>query len=149
MKRRTKIAISLAVPAAALAGGGIGYAASLGATAGTAGATVATVASCNAAAPQAIAVSWPTPTDSGTGWNVSSVNINGIDTDSSHCNGKTLYVDITNGSSVIATTTASALPPTGGCANSTTTTNCTVSASLSWVGANTIANATAVDVAIQ
>ncbi|HZU73394.1 MAG TPA: hypothetical protein VE990_11555 [Acidimicrobiales bacterium] len=101
MKHKKAVVIGGTVVAASLAVGMVGYAASVNVSPATAGAKQALVSSCVATS-DSVAVTYGTPTDAGGGFTVSQLTVSMPTTDATACAGRTIYIDLSTGSSVIA-----------------------------------------------
>ena len=146
MKKSHKyLAIGSGVSAVAMAAAGIGYAATLNATSATAGAKQAVVSSCAAGA---VSVAYGTPTDpSGTGWIVTgtgglTVTLQSSDATTCAAANAKIYVDLSNGSSVLVSGPAAGTPVVNG------TTSYAITLGTFTAG-KSMADVTAVDITIQ
>ena len=143
-KPRKFLAVGGGIGAVVLTAAGVGYAASLSATANTAGAKQATVSSCAAGA---VSVSYGTPTDSGGGWQVtgaSGLTVTLTSADATACaaaNAK-IYVDLSNGTAVLVSGPAAGTTVVSG----TTSYPITLG---TWASGKSMADVTNVDIDIQ
>jgi hypothetical protein len=138
-RRRRHLVPVAAVSVGAVLAGGIAYAASIAVSPATAGASQSAVGSCTAGS---VTTSYPTPTDSGSGYTIASITVTLTSGDATSCAGKKIYIGLTDGTTVL----------TAGPAGGTTVVSGTLAYSISLAGftaGKSMADVTKTDIAIQ